>query len=480
MRRAETIGKPLDRAPLVDQAPLARAAWLALTCVAAVLTATAIARFVNGQASVDLAVFDQGLWAASRGQRPWSGIIGETLLEDHFGPGILLFVPLYRLLPTPIWLLLAQGTAAWASAFLITRRLTPSIGPRHSALVGAALLGSPPIAFAILSDFHSVVFAIPFALAAGFNLEDRRPRRALALGVIAGLFRVEVGAAVLVLFAVAPGSRQGRLRTASALFVYLLGALWLEKNLGHDSYWPVHYGHLGTSLTDALAHPLHVAGILLSPGNVLKALPWLATSFFLCLRRPKLTLPALVLALPVLLSRWPGTEKWYFQYGFAPTFLLVFAWLPLVRRRPERAICILTGCLGLAVLLGPLPSPVYPGQGRSIIPVYWESDTEMACIVADIPGDAGVAAGAGQLPLLAHRSHLYLWPYPFGPAPADTLAGPHLQEPMPSLANRVDYVIVPEPERGLVGPEFVEERRGAHYLRFRRAATTEHQPASCP
>src|SRR6266550_2838757 len=191
-----------------------------------------------GRASIDLVVFDQGLWAASRGMKPLSSVIGETLLEDHFGPAILSFAGLYRIVATPIWLLVAQGVAAWAAVRLIARRLEPALGAVRSAAVGAALLLSPPVAYAVLFDVHSVVFAVPFAICAIFALEDGRPRRTLLFGLLATLFRVEVGLAVGIAFAVWPGPRRGRLRPAALLAAYLFVAFHFEKALGHDGYWP--------------------------------------------------------------------------------------------------------------------------------------------------------------------------------------------------------------------------------------------------
>src|SRR6266550_4813933 len=111
------LDPPLPAAPSSKKRGFRRpsAATLLLAVPAVLLTVTAILRWVFGRASIDLVVFDQGLWAASRGMKPLSSVIGETLLEDHFGPAILSFAGLYRIVATPIWLLVAQGVAAWAA-----------------------------------------------------------------------------------------------------------------------------------------------------------------------------------------------------------------------------------------------------------------------------------------------------------------------------------------------------------------------------
>jgi hypothetical protein len=255
----------------------------------------------------------------------------------------------------------------------------------------------------------------------------------------------------------------------------------LERSLGHDSYWSIHFAHLGASPVQALAHPLRLAGALLGPGALVKALPWLATSAFLCLRRPWRMLPALLLALPVLLSRWPGTEGLEFQYGFAPTLLLALAWIPVVRTRPERAGRVVAACLLLAALLGPVAPALASARPFShFAGRHWVPDSELRCITQAIPADASVSASR-PLTLLAHRRDLYLWPYPFQGSPPLHLPAAHLAQGDPVLAGGVDYVIVPRGDAGLVPDGFVPDGDSRRYVRFRRAATTAPSapPPSC-
>jgi uncharacterized membrane protein len=439
---------------------------------AAFLGVTAVLRYFFGRATIDLVVFDQGIWAASRTGVPWVSVIGENLLGDHFGPAILLFSLPYRIVATPIWLLVGQAVAAWLGVRLIARKLVPAIGEVKAGLVGAALLLSPPIAYAVLFDVHSVTFAVPLALAAVFALEERRMAAAFLLGLLAAMFRVEIGLAVLVVFAVWPGSRRGRLLPGLGLFAYIATASVLEQGLGHDHYWAIHYGHLGAGPLAALRDPIALAGHLLSGDGLVKALPWLATGAFLALRRPRLVLPAAVLSLPILLSNWPGTKGIVFHYGYAPTLFLALAWLPVVVEQPARARHVVSGCLLLALLLG----PVFPAlaEGSSVVPfagTFWPPRTEARCIVAGIPGDAAVSASQ-PLGLLAHRSELYLWPYPFqGPDPK-MLPSDFLARGDASLAEGVDYLVIMRGDAPLVPAGFSLEGQSERYLRYRRDAST--------
>ena len=481
-----SLAPPIVDTPAPEPAPEEQhrprrpsAAALVLAAPAVLLTLTAIVRYVFGRAAIDLVVFDQGLWAASRGLKPMVSVIGETLLEDHFGPGLFLFAGLYRIVASPLWLIAAQGVAAWAAVRILVRRVEPSLGALPASLVGAALLASPPVAYALLFDFHSVTLAVPFALAAFFALEDGRPRAALLFSLLASLFRVEVGAAVAVAFLVWPGPRRGRLRAAAGLCAYLVVAFHFEKALGHDSYWPIHYGHLGPSPGAALAHPLRIAGALLSVDSILTFLPWLGTGAFLALRSPRRMIPAVLVALPVLLSRWDGTHSVLFHYGFAPTLLLAPAWVPALRKRADRSRHVIAGCALLALLLGPVLPALANGEPlRTFAGRYWTPQSEIRCIARGIPANAGVSARSA-LSLLAHRERLYLWPYPFLGAPADILPGEHLAHGDERLIGGVDYLLIPRKDAGLVPPGFVPDGESASSLRFRREATTVPSPADC-
>lgn len=453
------------------------AAIVALPAV--VLAITAVARFLGGRGSIDLAVFDQGIWALSRGHAPHVSLIGESLLEDHFGPGFLSFALLYRLAATPLWLIGGQMVAGWAAAWLVARRLSPHLGHRRAGWVGAALLMSPPVAYALLFDVHAVVFAVPFALAAIFALEDNRPRRALLFGLLAALFRIELGVAVLAAFAVWPGRRRDRLGPGLLLCGYVLVAAAFESLLGHADYWAIHYGHLGRSPLDALTHPIPLVRTLLSWETLQRAFPWMATSLFLVRRQPHLAVPAVLVGLPVLLSQWPGASSIIFQYGFAPTFLFAVAAVPTIRTCPRYGKALVAAPIALALVMGPFFPPVARSQSF-FMGEYWRSgSSELDCVTRGIPDDAGVSAGRA-ISLLAHRRHLYLWPFPFEGTPASVLPAEHLSEGNPTLAGAVDYIVISRGGTVTIPGGFEEDGGGATYVRYRRTATTTPRAVECP
>lgn len=451
---------------------------VALAAPALLLTAVAAARFLNGRAGIDLPHFDQGLWLASRGLAPASTVFGEGLLDDHFGPAILVFAPLYRLAATPLWLIAGQVLAVWFAVRQVAGRLSPTLGWRPAALVGSALFLSPPVASALLWDVHSVVFAVPFALAALFAIGDDRPWRALAFGLCAALFRADVAYGVLAAFLFLPGLSRRRLAPGLLLLGYVGLATYLEMHLGGQGpagAWAGYYGHLGTSPVDAVTHPWRMLAVLADPGTLAKALPWLAAGGFLCLTRPRLMIPGVAAGLTTLLSNWPGTSYWGFHYGVAPTLLLAVAWMPVLRRHPEWVRLVVGTVVLFSLAAGPFtPEPVIAtGNAQAIS--FFADDEDARCIGSGLPGGAGVAAPIGPATLLAHRPALFYWPYPF----EGVKRFPTLETARPDLAQKVDYIIrVPDDVRPV--PEgFALNAVTDGYVRFRRLATTDSRVPGC-
>jgi len=476
-RPATTALAADDPAPAVAAGDGRRLA-LALAVPALLLAFVAGVRFINGRAGVDLPQLDQGLWLASGGHSPASTVFGEGLLADHFGPAVLVFAPLYRLAATPLWLIAAQVVAAWVAVRQIAGRLSPTLGWKRAALVGGALLLSPPVAYALLWDVHSVVFAVPFALAAIFAIQDDRPGPALAFGLAAALFRADVAYGVLAAFLFLPGLNRRRLRFALGLLLYVAFATYMEMHLGGQGSagaWAGYYSRLGTSPVDALMHPWRIVAVLAAPSTIAKALPWLAAGGFLCLARPRLMVPGIAAGLTTLLSNWPGTSFWGFHYGIAPTLLLAPAWVPVLCRRPEWTRLVLGGILILSLLGSPFtPVPaIDTGNARAIS--FFSSDSDARCIVEGIPVDAGVAAAVGPATFLAHRPALFYWPYPF----EGVSKFPSIGTARPDLARDVDYIIRVPGDHRAVPEGFAPDGTTASYERFRRLATTAPRTHAC-
>jgi uncharacterized membrane protein len=378
-------------------------------------------------------------------------VLQGSLLGDHFAPAEFLFAPLYRLIATPAWLLVAQVGAVFYAALRLAFRLRATLGMVGAALGGVLLISYPSVSYGLLNDFHSSVLAAPFGFLALLATDERDMREATVWGLLAAGLRVEVGLAVFIGMLVWPGSVRNRRLALSLVGGYLLVALVLDQLLVTGDYWGAHYGYLGAGVTDALLHPWRVVSALVSVDVLAKALPWVAGTGFLCFRRPRLAIPGLVVALPVLLSHWPGTDALTNQYGAAPVLLLVMCVLCQVEARKDFAVVVLAAAGFLTLTLGPFTPAFLYGRVPFIVSYAssstgnflaqsWRS-TDLHCLTEQIPPGAGVSALVEPLTLLSHRTVAYWLPFPFDPIPASALRDDPLQHPDPGLRVGVDYLI---------------------------------------
>lgn len=447
------------------------------------LAATSIVRNYRGYGSGDLAIYDQGIWNASRGHSPISTIVGGSILGDHFTPGLLAFAPLYRIWPTTVWLSVTQAVALAACIAIIARRLRPFCSTRLIALTVLSLGVAAPLAYPLLFDFHPIVIGTPFALVALWSIEDGRYRHATIMGLLAAAFRPEFAVVVVVASLVARGDRTHRARAVGVLITYsVLAQVALVWIGGESKYWEVHYAHLGSSPSDALIHPWRIATALLATSALEKAFPWLLAGGLVALGRPRKALPAFVSALPILLSHkssfgWVGAH-----YGFAPTLLLATAWVDVVRQRARVLNIVIAGSLVTAILWGPV-LPSISADTRIFLPTnaigQWSASDKLRCLVRDIPNDAVVSGEARPAALLAHRERVYLWPYPFQPAPIDIRPIQAPRNSNPVLASDVSYLVVVSATKSPIPPGFVLDGVAKNWERYRRVTTTQANFADC-
>jgi uncharacterized membrane protein len=114
----------------------------------------------------DLGHFDQAVWGSIQdGVLLNSDVFNFKInhLGFHFTPILYAFSPLYKLLPTAIWLILAQAfctaIAAWP-IYLITANVSSS---KFIALLWSMIfLFNPFLQNAVAWDFHPVMLTLPF------------------------------------------------------------------------------------------------------------------------------------------------------------------------------------------------------------------------------------------------------------------------------------------------------------------------------
>ncbi|TMD95654.1 MAG: DUF2079 domain-containing protein, partial [Chloroflexi bacterium] len=144
------------------------APWAIGVGAAAALLAVAAVRWLTFHSTTyDLAFFDQVVWNASQGHGLRSSFVDYGFLGQHFEPALLLFVPLYRLHATPLWLLAGQSLALGLAVVPLWALAREWVGGRGAALAACtAYLLSVGLARAAGFDFHTETLAVPFVFLA--------------------------------------------------------------------------------------------------------------------------------------------------------------------------------------------------------------------------------------------------------------------------------------------------------------------------
>ncbi len=113
----------------------------------------------------DTGVFDQAIWSCLNGEVLLNTInFGKPInwLGFHFHPLLFLFVPLYKLSPSPEWLIIGQALAITAAAIPVYKTaLKLDYSEWQAVLWAAGFLFNPFVLSAVLWDFHPVAIATP-------------------------------------------------------------------------------------------------------------------------------------------------------------------------------------------------------------------------------------------------------------------------------------------------------------------------------
>jgi uncharacterized membrane protein len=114
----------------------------------------------------DTGVFDQAIWSCLNGECLLNTINFSkpiNWLGFHFHPIILAFVPLYKLSPSPEWLIFAQSLSIALTALPIYKiALNLNYSNWQAFFWGISFLLNPFVLSAVIWDFHPVAIAAPF------------------------------------------------------------------------------------------------------------------------------------------------------------------------------------------------------------------------------------------------------------------------------------------------------------------------------
>lgn len=367
-------------------------------------------------AAFDLAFFDQIVWNTSRGAWFETTFVPYNFAGQHFEPILLPFAALYRLVPGPETLVVAQAFALAAAAIPLYLAGTIVFRSRPPAAVFAiSFLLLPQVHGAVLFDFHPEVMAPALLFAAlAFAVRRRVTASLIALGATL-LLKEDLALAALGFGAIYwhLGHRRLAVKTAIAAMAYLalVSLVMTFIRGGETSDLMGRYAYLrADSAAEWLLTPLRIAGHLGTGGALA------ATAFALAsvAALPLLSVAGLC-ALPSLLlnglTAHPEQSGLTLHYGIVPISMLVIAALLGIGRLPRPAnnasAAVLAVAAGVAFIAG---SPLGPfrfdaSQFRSP-----DNASVRSHALELIPPAASVSAQSGLLPHLSERSGAYEFP----------------------------------------------------------------------
>jgi len=246
-----------------------------------------------GYTGLDLAIFNQTMWASVHGHPLAASIHEPSYLGDHASPALLLLAPIYAVWQSPITLLLLQILAIALTAlplYALGRRWLPH-RPWLVLIPPLMYLLNPFVHYATLFEFEFFIFAAPLMLGAIWAWQTDRWRTFLLLFVLALLVREDVALTGIALAGIIWWvNRSTKKPSRWWLAPLLLSIAWAIASWFITAHFTptgqykflIYYswlGHdLGSIVTAAITQPWRVAAMLLRWHNIeliiLMLLPW--------------------------------------------------------------------------------------------------------------------------------------------------------------------------------------------------------------
>lgn len=432
---------------LVSSPNWRRWAWIAISVHFLLIFSIGLSHYW-GYLLNDLSVFDQTVWGTLNGNFFLNTInnpFGKPInwLGFHFNPILLLFAPLYAIVPAPEWLTLAQAIALSLAAWPVFQVASRVCQSEQAGLLWAlAYLANPFQLNAAAWDFHPVTLAAPF-ITLGMLAVEKADRRMLLFSCVPLLLIQEHLGLTVAGFGLLWRLRNHNWNPATALILVGLTHsilvlaivmpalsptnqhLMLGSELGQLS----RYGWLGHSIQELvwtlLTQPFEVTKIIaLDLGGATYLAGLLLPLLGLPLAAPGFLLPGVADLAANLFSANP-MPKSIFSYHSATlatvfTVAAIYGSQRLSRRTrkfsmTEWAGLALVGCFVAGYFLAPAPLPMARNHWQPTHHVYWP-DPAPERINAMIGNNATVSAQANVAAHFSQRRELYFYPNHVGKA----------------------------------------------------------------
>jgi uncharacterized membrane protein len=372
----------------------------------------------------DLGIGAQAIWNTAHGHPFATSLEVDNYLADHFGPSLLLIVPIYAVWPSPSVLVVLQalvvGLAAIPLHRLARRRLTSAT---LALMVAAVYLLYSGTGFLLRFDVHFEFLAILAFLAAFDAMDEGRWKFATLWLLLALGCKEDMGLAVaacgLYALIVRRKATWGTAWLVIGVATFALASFWLIPLLrGESSDTLARFEWLGSSpgemVKGLVTNPGRVWSHVAHPRQLTYALQILLPVGYLALLSPwALLLAAPALALNLLSDSWPQSTI-YFQYT-AVVIPVVFISATLGIARLRQVLGSERGQRIVTLALVPLALSVFlinnPFRELDPLPSVWARLPNAEAVTRGlqmIPPGASVVTTNHYAPHLANRRSLYV------------------------------------------------------------------------
>ena len=375
--------------------------------------------------ALDFGKFDQAIWNTLHGRFLFSTLSNRSILANHFSPLMALLAPLFLVFPDARVLLVVQ-VVCLAVAGLVLGAIVHLDRPRLTTWFLLAFYLNPALHDVALTEFRRVTLAVPFVALALYALRTGR-RWLMAVALAAALLYKENIALLVFMFGGYLLLRERDWRWGISLMVvgmvWAVGVtFWLIPHL--DSHpkaamYPqvtTYLGVGGSSYKEVLSNLDPLAPVRRMVDRAALRALWrvlLPLGVVIPFLAPDWAAMCVPLFAYMLASNAPSLhklERWYMALPLPVLFAAVGVALGRISERRGRWM---VGGLVLASVVGyALFSPA-PLGGHYDPALYRVTDHHRmaARVVAAVPDGARVAAQDPYVPHLAHREHIYLYPW---------------------------------------------------------------------
>ena len=399
---------------------------------AAVFSAVSILGFRNfSMSAFDIGIHVQAIWKLSTGRGLFNTVRGLPIWGDHCWFVMLLYAPLYWLIPKVETLLVLQSFGLALGALPLAAIILRRGGGRLAATVFAmAWLLSPALQNMNLENFHPEVLAAPFLLWAVERAEAEKWRSYwLAIGM-ALLCKEDVALTtfMLGLWVFFKNRRAGFLTMLVSLAWFLLCMKVFLPFFNQHGFFRFEGGYWFSRFWQSRFDPDFYWSTINQARVGLYAWKLSLPLLFLFLLNPLLAAAALPSFMVNVLSGNDYLISIEYHYNFQTLPMLFaasaisFSWL---RQKTQNI-----SYLRWIILAGILVASLWANDKWSFLPLkkaqarisgqytfFRESGTdkrfrEFAALLPDDP-DVPIAVSHNLLPHLAHRNEVYMFPNPF-------------------------------------------------------------------